>query len=120
MHQCQIEGILSSHGLRRTRSRHRLLELFARPRAWSVAELHRQLGDADLSTVYRNVHFLRRKGIIDGVPLHGGQARFELARTRHHAHLVCERCHRAECVPCPVRAKSDHYFELRGLCSVCR
>ena len=119
MHRCAIEKTLKSSGLRLTQKRHRLLSLFRRRQAWSIAELHRQLSGADLSTVYRNVDFLLRKGIVENVPLRGGQSRFELARTPHHAHLVCDRCQRAECIPCPVKAKTDHYFEQRGLCSVC-
>jgi len=119
MHRCAIEKTLHSSGLRRTAKRHRLLELFRKPRAWSVAELHRQLPGADLSTIYRNVDFLRRKGILETVPLRGGQTRFELAQAPHHAHLVCDRCRCAECIPCPVRTKDDHYFERRGLCSRC-
>ncbi len=120
MHSCSIENTLKAAGLRRTEKRHRLLTLFRRRRAWSVAELHRQLPGADLSTVYRNVDFLLRKGLVTSVPLRGGEARFELSRTPHHAHLVCSRCGRAECIPCPVRIKSDHYFEQRGLCSACQ
>ena len=120
MHRCHIEKTLKAGGLRRTAKRHRLLELFEQKRAWSVAQLHRRLGAGDLSTVYRNVQELQAKGLIDRVRLSGEEAFYELASLPHHAHLVCSRCSRAECVPCPVRIEAAHSLEMAGLCSDCR
>ena len=106
-------------GLRRTARRSRLLQFFDEGRAWTAAELHRRLASSDLSTVYRNLHRLADKGVIIEVALSGGEARFESAKRPHHAHLLCARCGRAECVPCPADIATEHRLELRGLCSAC-
>ncbi len=120
MHRCELDNLMDDRGLRKTRQRHRLLELIGEPRAWTAAELHERLKAANLSTVYRNVQELLRKGVLREVRLSGVEVRYEPADRRHHAHLVCGRCRRAECVPCPVRLSQDHHLELNGLCSACR
>jgi Fur family ferric uptake transcriptional regulator len=119
-HHCHIEKTLKAGGLRQTKKRHRLLAYFQEKRAWSAAELHHRLGGGHLSTIYRNIHDLLKNGIISEVQLRGEEARYELAQAPHHAHLVCRRCSRAECVPCPVRTQTDHSLEMRGLCSLCQ
>ncbi len=120
MHRCELENLMEDRGLRKTRQRHRLLELIGERRAWSVAELHHRLKAADLSTVYRNVQELLKKGVLSEVRLRGAEVRYEPAGLGHHAHLICGRCRRAECVPCPVDLRSEHHLELNGLCSACR
>lgn len=119
-HHCQIENTLKAGGLRQTKKRHRLLSFFVEKRAWSAAELHRRLGGGHLSTVYRNLRSLVNNGLISEVRLRGEEARYEIARAPHHAHLICQRCRRAECIPCPVRTQTEHTLEMRGLCSACR
>lgn len=120
MHHCDVEDTLKAGGLRRTAKRHRLLELFGQKRAWTVSQLHRHLNSGDLSTVYRNIQELQAKRIIDRVPLRGEEASYELASLPHHAHLLCAKCHEAECVPCPVKLRTAHNLEMSGLCSACR
>jgi Fur family ferric uptake transcriptional regulator len=47
----------------------------------------------DLSTVYRNLVFLRHQGLIGELRLEGQPARFEAVRSGHeHHHAVCTRC----------------------------
>jgi Fur family ferric uptake transcriptional regulator len=120
MKGCRIEKLLEANELRRTKWRYLIMALFCQKRAWSVAELHRRLDAADLSTVYRNVHDLLRHNIISRVSLRGEEARYELSSLPHHAHLICQKCGRADCVPCPVKLHSEHRLEMSGLCPACR
>jgi len=116
-----IEKHLKISGLRRTKDRQQLLVLFAEKRTWTVAELHRRLGTADLSTVYRNVQKLLAAGVLNMAHLHDNQAHYEMAQRPHHAHLICNRCRAAQCVPCPVKGlDAEHLLEMRGLCPACR
>jgi Fur family transcriptional regulator, ferric uptake regulator len=49
----------------------------------------------DLSTVYRNLVFLRQQGLIGELRLEGQPARFEAVRSGHeHHHAVCASCGR--------------------------
>ncbi len=60
-------------------------EVYARVRAQSP--------QVDLSTVYRNLLFLRQQGLIGELRLEGQSARFEAVRTGHeHHHAVCTHC----------------------------
>lgn len=47
----------------------------------------------DLSTVYRNLVFLRQQGLIGELRLEGQPARFEAVRSgQEHHHALCTRC----------------------------
>lgn len=105
---------------RSTATRQALLELFETRRAWTVKELHRQVPNADLATVYRNIQAMVADGVLQQACLPGAEARFERADAAHHAHRVCERCSAAECVPCPVKSRVEHHLEFHGLCGACR
>lgn len=49
----------------------------------------------DLSTVYRNLVFLRQQGVIGELRLEGQPVRFEATRAGHeHHHAVCTGCGR--------------------------
>lgn len=117
----KLKTDLKNSGLRLTKDRARILDFFVQKRTWTVPELHRRLKTTDLSTVYRNVQKLAEAGLLTVAHLHDRQPHYELARRSHHAHLVCARCHAAECVPCPVEhLPTKHELELKGVCSACR
>lgn len=117
---CTHLAALETHGLRRTKDRHRILRRFDELRAWSVAELQAALPRIDLSTVYRNVQKLTDAGVLAEIRIHGKEARYERADRAHHDHLVCDRCAAARCVPCPVDGlTSRHSLELYGTCEGC-
>ncbi|MFA6603668.1 MAG: transcriptional repressor [Patescibacteria group bacterium] len=118
-HVCGYELTLRAKGLRRTGGRHRLLRLFDEERAWTATELRSRLGRIDLSTIYRNLHELLKKDVISEAGVAGTETRYELAGRSHHAHLLCPRCSRTECVPCPVNLAAQHQLSLTGLCSAC-
>lgn len=119
MHHCEVERDLGERGLRITKDRHAILKLFADRRAWTAAQIHKQLRGADLSTVYRNIRALEASGALAAAHVRGDEAYYELADLPHHDHLLCERCAAAECIPCPARKLATHRLELLGLCGAC-
>ena len=57
------------------------------------AQVRAQSPSVDLSTVYRNLLFLRQQGLIGDLRLEGQPARFEAVRSgAEHHHAVCTRC----------------------------
>jgi Fe2+ or Zn2+ uptake regulation protein len=57
--------------------------------------VHAQSPQVDLSTVYRNLVFLRQQGLIGELRLEGQPVRFEAVRSgQEHHHAVCNRCGR--------------------------
>jgi len=120
MHSCHIEAALSSHGLRNTVDRHRILELFELERAWTASEVSKRLRGTDLSTVYRNIQTLFSENLIVRISSHEGESRYEAAERPHHDHLTCQRCDAVVCVPCPIPTFTNHILEFAGTCVSCR
>jgi Fe2+ or Zn2+ uptake regulation protein len=56
-------------------------------------QVRAQSPQVDLSTVYRNLVFLRQQGLIGELRLEGQPARFEAVRSgQEHHHAVCTTC----------------------------
>ena len=86
-----------------------------------------------LGTVYRNLEVLTETGKIYRTSFADGKARFELASTGHHHHLVCIKCGEIEdIIACPMARGIEsivksrdfkplhHYFEIYGYCRKCQ
>ena len=126
--------ILSSHALRATDGRVRILEVLRDAgRPLRVCELHDRLGvdRPDLVTVYRTLDRFVESAIARTVLLADGVRRYELA-DQHHHHLTCTECGRIEPLPfCEVSSLevlalqehgfrvTDHMLELFGTCRDC-
>ncbi len=106
------------------------------PHAWTLEELQEELErrgrPASFSSVFRAAHQAVLLGHWRKVALDDGKTRFEPA-TRHHDHLLCERCGSLRSVPCSFpsglrlrmeRATGycirDHALLWQGLCPACR
>lgn len=89
--------------------------------------------DISLDTVYRNLALLQQLGVVAKINGRGRDGdRFEAVR-RHHHHITCLRCGRAECIDvCPVDehclqvmrdkgyAHIQHQVAFFGVCADCR
>ena len=111
---------MKAGGLRCTQDRHDLLSLFLSDRAWSAGQIAKTFPKKDLSTIYRNLHKLVETGIIQLIHTHASEEFFERVQTPHHDHAVCQKCHRMECIPCPVKKIGlTHLLEIDQLCETC-
>jgi Fur family ferric uptake transcriptional regulator len=100
------------------------------------ATLRQQGESVGLSTVYRHLQSLADVGQVDVIHTPEGETTYRFcgqARTKHHHHLVCRACGRAE----EIEGKSverwaasvaqehgftevDHMVEIFGTCANCR
>jgi Fur family transcriptional regulator, ferric uptake regulator len=101
--------------------------------AFTVEELTEATRSRDVSagtaTVYRAVGALEASGWLEQVGKRGESALYARcdAGSRHHHHVVCERCGRVEATECPVRVSpadggfvvTRHEVTLYGLCPAC-
>lgn len=66
----------------------------------TAEDIYRELLDAGsqigLATVYRVLSQFEEAGLVHRHHFEGGQANFELARGRHHDHIVCVQCGKIE------------------------
>jgi len=89
-----VRELLRSHGLRYSRPREAILELFHTSGVGHISAegLHKTLRDAgedvSLSTVYLNLSVLREAGLVNEFPGANGEAIFD-RNTQPHYHLIC-------------------------------
>lgn len=77
-----------------TEKRHRLLDVLKQNHGTlSAADIHAQLPDIDLVTIYRNLELFTREKLIKQFHLGDGEARYEYQNEPHH-HAVCTKCER--------------------------
>jgi len=114
-----MEHVLKEVGLRSTRDRRELLNLFADDRTWTAKQLHEQLSDINLSTIYRNLQIFSDNELIRPVHIHDNEQYYERVRDTHHDHLSCDECEILKCIPCPAPELQNHHIELTGVCSAC-
>lgn len=89
--------------------------------------------DISLDTIYRNLTLLADLGIICEISTRGKDGNiYELITTKHHHHLVCLNCGKAECLDfCPISHEDleqinqkqftiiSHSLEFYGYCANC-
>lgn len=128
---------LRQQGCRITPQRQRIVEILLQsPDPVAARDILQQMRVAfpnvSLDTVYRNLGMMTAIGLTSQLNLRNREtARFELQR-KHHHHLVCLSCGRAECIEsCPMTAYDlahaqkkrfrvvDHAFEVYGYCADC-
>lgn len=131
--------IIRRHGLRLTKTRQGLLELFlALHTPLSAPRILDELACRGLlvnkTTVYRELEQLEKVGIVRGLSLGDRKQYFELATRDHHHHFVCIECEEVEDVlfdefdlskqeACLAQKKGfsvfNHSLEFFGLCKMC-
>lgn len=127
-----------------TKAREATIDLLASAREpLSASDIHKEVGSRfDQATVYRTLHYLEGRGLVDSFILHcseHGTERYYTARrhvdgepTSHRHWFHCEACHRftdlGECQLEPLMETfesrhgivvRDHSLYLTGLCPGC-
>jgi Fur family peroxide stress response transcriptional regulator len=67
---------------------------------WVYDRLKPEIPDLSLGTVYRNINFFLREGLVISLGVVNGEERFD-ADVAPHPHVVCRRCGRVVDLPCP-------------------
>jgi Fur family transcriptional regulator, ferric uptake regulator len=130
---------LKASGCRITRTRREVLGILSTSRVLlSADDLGRALAaggfKVNKTTVYRELAFLKGRGILHEIHFGDGTVRYRLCPSTHHHHIICLNCKRAEDVFLEgelkaletdiVRQKGfqvlHHTLEFFGLCPDCR
>ncbi len=134
-----FEHFASAQGLRSTRQRDIILDVFLSTHQHSsVEELYLKIKQSNPgighATVYRTLKLFAEAGIAREIHLHDGQTRYEQTTAgEHHDHLVCTSCNSIvefenatiEKLQEEIAARhgfliKNHKLELYGLCISCR
>lgn len=131
---------LSSEGFRATKIRTSMIELFLTFKGPASAhEIMSMLGKKKIrfnkATIYRELVFLKERGLIQEVRLpHERGMRFEAAHQAHHHHLICVNCKKIADIVLQKELEEQeneiyrstgfqvlgHTLEFMGLCQGCR
>lgn len=136
------EVLLHKHGLKKTPSRLRLLQVLRRSHhPMTSAQILKILSRAkkaartafDRATLFRNLKTLSEAGIINSTDFGTGMTFYCLYdEEAHHHHVYCVQCETVKpltvCVAAPMINQAEklgfqvinHRMELMGLCSSCR
>ncbi len=129
---------LKTAGLKVTHPRIKILSIFrtAQNRHLNAEDVFQQLAaqqsEIGLATVYRVLMQLEEAGVLRRSNFNPSKAVFELNETKHHDHLICLGCGRAEEFTDATIEKrqkavaeslgftlSDHQLALYGHCAAC-
>lgn len=128
---------LKTKGFRITPARTKIIQILQSiKQPISAIDLLNKLTKLDLkvnkTTVYRELEFLKKEGIIQTILFEDHTARYELSDLDHHHHLICDNCGNIADVTLSEQALikqvssvssflvKRHSLEFFGLCSNCQ
>lgn len=136
----EIQGYiekLKKNNIRMTSQRIAILEFLARDGNHPTAnEIYQALKDKhpnmSIATIYNNLLFFKKGGILKEIPFGEGSNRYDLTDTKHY-HAVCEHCGKVvdfdyqeldkinTIVENQINFKVlNHNFKVTGLCENCK
>lgn len=133
-----INDILKNKGLKITKARTEILEIFLTDiekslNAEEIFSKVRHMGkNINLSTIYRTLEIFLEKLILDRFVLENGVAVYKIHRETHKHILECDVCHKEIEVPCPIKqieeilkeqtgfTLTDHSLKMKGVCNKCK
>ena len=128
---------LKKFNIRMTNQRYAILEYLLlkgnHPTANEIYEyLKNDFPNMSVATIYNNIIFFKKAGIITELPFADGSSRFDLTET-HHYHAICANCRKVEDFDYPnfeeaerVAEKQTHFkvinhsFKVTGICLECQ
>lgn len=98
-----------------------------------ISFLENQGFKVNKTTVYRQLDFLLKEGLIHALDFGEGKKRYELVGDHHH-HLICTRCEKIECFEVEENFRKQetdiymatdfkvtgHLLEFLGICKKCQ
>jgi len=134
-----ILAVLKEKGYRFARIRKAILELLVKnPDPLSSPDMQRLLSkkkvDANKTTVYRQLAFLKEQNLIREIQFGDNAKRYEIMPENHHHHIVCTNCNKIEDIELSrdldaeekAIAKNknfkviNHSLEFYGICGKCQ
>jgi Fur family ferric uptake transcriptional regulator len=128
---------LRSHGIHPTQQRIRVIKVLVDSHAHlSAEEIHGlvrvQTPKIGLATIYRTLHALKEKGLVEEHRFNDEFSRYEAKPASHHDHLICLECGKVVEFDQPVieqlqlaAARENHFsivshrLEIYGVCESC-
>lgn len=134
MNVAEILSSLKSKGLRTSKTRQKMLNIFSSARGPIDANVLLNKLPVNKTTIYREITTLTQEGILTEIDFGDGRKRYELASLSHHHHLICTKCKTVEeySVETDLSAEEKriqkqyaftvqkHALEFFGICKRCQ
>ncbi len=130
----EARELLSSFNMHKTPCRVEMLStLIHSQSALTELEIKQRMSyEYDRATIFRNLKAFLKAGVIHGVPLEGGEVRYQVTAPQQcdhiHAHFHCKQCSNLYCLKAveiqklnlPDGYKADEYdLVIKGFCDNC-
>jgi Fur family ferric uptake transcriptional regulator len=120
-----IESMLSKKGCKNTKLRKAVIGVLDNANVPMSAEeiflsIKKTGASINLSTVYRNLELMEKKGLVEKTLINDNKSRFELTKHGHRHHLICTDCNRMVALDiCPIEnieqdVKDETDFDITG------
>lgn len=134
MNVAEILTSLKSKGLRTSKTRQAMLDIFSSAHGPIDANVLLGKLPVNKTTIYREITTLIQEGILSEIDFGDGKKRYELASLSHHHHLICTKCKKVEeySVETDLSAEESriqkqhafivqkHALEFFGVCKRCQ
>lgn len=111
---------LHNDGHRLTKIRKSIIKIFSdTEKPLSVNTIGKRLKSlgvsADKATIYREINFLSKNGLINELFIDSKRSYYESAALKHHHHLICRNCGKVDNITnCLVKNLIDNVYKKRG------
>lgn len=98
-----------------------IVQLLKKKHLLSIAEIHKNIPDADYSTIFRNVEQLLADKEIKRVVIDNKSVAYESSHESHD-HFICNNCGKIEDIHVPrslIRGRKIDDITVRGSCADC-
>lgn len=99
----------------------KILLLLKKKHLLTIAEINKDIPDADYSTIFRNIEQLLKEKNIKKVLIDNKTIAYELSN-ENHDHFICNDCGKVESIHIPHTNIKGHKVEditVRGSCDKC-
>jgi Fur family ferric uptake transcriptional regulator len=129
---------LNISGYKNTKQRNKIIQILQNAKTPVTAEeiylqVKKEPTSIVLSTIYRNMETLLKKGIVTKTIYSDGKSRYELTQERHTHRVICLKCNKSIILEeCPIEFIEknleeqdgfeilEHKIEIYGHCADCK
>jgi Fe2+ or Zn2+ uptake regulation protein len=99
----------------------KILNLLNKKHLLSISEIHKNISDADYSTIFRNVETLVKEGKIKKIVIDKNTTNYEKNGDNHY-HFICNNCEKIEEVKDDIKIKDKQITDIliHGYCKNCK
>lgn len=99
----------------------KILNLLKKHHLLNISDIHKNIKDADYSTIFRNVEQLVKENKIKKIIIDKNNTNYESIEEDHY-HFICNKCEKIEEIKEKIKIKNKEITDIliRGYCNKCK